>query len=124
MEMTRTTVSEFFEPRPAQWGFRGDEILWYRMKDHFGETPLPDGIDDLVDMIDAAFREEVGTSILALEEGLVSHLRAGGMSSGMVSGDVWRDRAMPVLIQRFMRKRELSDIHDEDDKMIKFRRGT
>ncbi|UWQ18957.1 hypothetical protein [Jannaschia sp. M317] len=68
---------------------------------------MPETVNAFVDMIDAAFRGEVGAGILALNEAHVPELRTGGMSSGMVSGDFWRDTALPTLMDRFMRERDL-----------------
>ena len=93
-----------FDRTSVRWGLRGDPVLWDALQIHFDQSGLPDS--------SAAFETALTTRI----EGLIGcsladaprriPVRAffsenGGMSSGMVDRDVWRNSLIPLLLGRY-----------------------
>jgi hypothetical protein len=100
--LTKTeTIAMFFEKSPYQWGLRGDPHLWDEMSEHFAHTPIPESADELVRLIGSAF--ELLTGYLISEEAnfYIERFSHGGMSSGMVSPEFWRDKVIPMMRERF-----------------------
>jgi len=95
-------MADLFDPEPETWGLRGDPYLWRALREHLSETGIPASADGVVSLLHAAFGELAG---LDLVSGTVSSVyRAqyahGGMSSGMISLDTWRQQLMPILVER------------------------
>ncbi|WP_157044667.1 hypothetical protein [Roseobacter sp. GAI101] len=118
---TRLDVSDLFIEPPSQWGFRGDPILWQRLRDRFVDIEQPKCINDFVALIDNAFTAEIGVGMLALDEATLSGFHSDGMSSGMISGTFWRNTALPILLQRFISTHALSQVEDQPGKSIRYR---
>jgi len=96
------TVAYFFEKEPPQWGVRGDPHLWYEMREHFSETPIPATADELISLIEAAFEQLTEHPITEQEKYIrIKRLDHGGMSGGMVSLEFWRDKFIPLFRERF-----------------------
>ncbi len=95
-------LSVVFEPEPAQWGLRGDPHLWRAMRVHLAGTDLPASVADAARVLHDAFSELAGVDLAA--EPASSMYREqyahGGMSSGMICLDAWRQRLMPLLTGR------------------------
>jgi hypothetical protein len=95
-------VSTLFDPEPQTWGLRGDPYLWRALRAHLAGQDIPASPGDLVGILHEAFRELVGTDLASdpatsVYRGQYAH---GGMSSGMISLDTWRQRLMPMLAER------------------------
>ena len=103
-------MKELFAERPEQWGLRGDEYVWTALEARLAELPVPDderavegllvgNFNDIggVDLMNEDFWEqgESGDSGVYREE--FAH---GGMSSGYVCLEVWRDRLIPLIVSR------------------------
>ena len=100
--MTRTeTVASLFQEEPTQWGLRGDPYLWREMHHHFERVPLPATADELSDLIETAFESLTGHSTSAGNHFFIERFSHGGMSSGHISPEFWRDKAMPLLLARY-----------------------
>jgi hypothetical protein len=95
------SIATFFEEKTYQWGLRGDPHLWNEMSEHFAHIPIPDSADELVHLIEAAFELSTGHSILEEANFYVERFSHGGMSSGVVSPEFWRDKVIPVMCERF-----------------------
>lgn len=95
-------VAALFDPEPARWGFRGDPHLWRAMKEHLADVDLPSARGEVASVLQAAFRELTGTDLASDPASWVTREQYahGGMSSGMISLDTWRDSLMPLLIER------------------------
>jgi hypothetical protein len=95
-------ISELFEPEPARWGLRGDPFLWRAMSEHLAETDLPDQPEEAGRLLHAAFAELTGVDLVADSPPSVylERYAHGGMSSGMICLDTWRQQLMPMLIER------------------------
>lgn len=91
-----------FDPEPDRWGLRGDPHVWRALRAHLSGTDLPPTVDEAVSLLRAAFSELVGLDVVSDPASSVyreqhSH---GGMSSGMISLDTWRERLIPLLSER------------------------
>ena len=95
------TVGQLFQDKPWQWGLRGDPHLWEEMQSHFAQTPLPDQMEQLEQLLTQAFETLTGQPITAKEFIAVERFPRSGMSGGMVSPAFWRETAVPLLLSRF-----------------------
>lgn len=100
LERRWATVADLFSPIPESWGYRGDVFLWLEMRAALNNVPIPDQETDLCWLIAAQYHALTGSSMLTEAEVLVPRFGRGGMSSGMVSGEFWRETLVPLLQQR------------------------
>lgn len=95
-------VSELFAPSPAQWGLRGDPYLWQELSHELSDRTLPESAGELMVVLEAAFYRLVGEPVHTLKGSVfVARYSHGGMSSGHVAPDFWRNTALPLLRSRF-----------------------
>ena len=100
--MTQTkTVASLFEEKPRQWNLRGDPHLWREMAAHFAQTPLPATADELSALIETAFESLTGYPLSSTTPFFIERYSHGGMSSGYISPDFWRDKILPLLRIRY-----------------------
>ena len=100
--MTRSIpVSTFFSEEPSQWGLRGDPYLWGEMRQHFAGVECPDSADELVALIERMFEELTGFPLTHQDFFRIEKYTHGGMSSGMISPEFWRETAIPLLRRRY-----------------------
>lgn len=95
-------VSSLFDPEPQTWGLRGDPYLWRALRAHLAGQEIPASPGELDRLLHDAFRELAGAD-LASDPAISVHREQyahGGMSSGMISLDTWRQRLMPMLAER------------------------
>ena len=95
-----STVGGLFEKEPVQWGLRGDPHLWREMREYFKEVPCPAKFWDLASLINEAFGKLTGHPITHPEPFYVEKYSHGGMSSGHVNPQFWRETAIPILQSR------------------------
>jgi hypothetical protein len=110
------TIGDLFKKKPKQWGLRGDPFLWKDMARVFRKVPLPIGDllpaerekgDHLRFMIEACFLTLTGCRIDSnIEQVHIERYEGGGMSSGSVSILSWRNRCIPLLIDRYLNELE------------------
>lgn len=96
------TMADLFDPEPHTWGLRGDPYLWRALREHLSGTGIPASADEVVDLLHAAFGELVGLDLVSdpAPSVFLERYAHGGMSSGMISLDTWRQRLMPMLAER------------------------
>lgn len=95
-------LASIFQPRPTQWGLRGDPYLWDEMACQLADTPLPDSEATLDALLSDCFQQLTGHPLEHVAPGiLVSRHRHGGLSSGHVSPDYWRNSLIPLLRARY-----------------------
>lgn len=99
MTIYRTT-GELFIEEPMPWGLRGDPYLWRAMAAHFANTPLPATAAALEDSITQAFERLTGKPLATPTHFFVETFAHGGMSSGGISPQFWRESALPLLLGR------------------------
>lgn len=97
------TLAALFHNEPETWGLRGDPYLWREMRDAAEHLPLPESARELTRVISALYAALTGSSMGAGDV-LVERFTHGGMSSGMVSSEYWRERGLPMLQQRLQRR--------------------
>ncbi len=95
-------VSDLFDPEPETWGLRGDPYLWRALRARLAGQDAPASAGELARRLHAAFRELTGTDLTSDPASSVyrEQYAHGGMSSGMISLDTWRQRLMPMLFER------------------------
>lgn len=104
-----STVGSLFYPEPESWGFRGDPFLWRELSQAFAAVELPSSVPDFEGMLERAFKSAVGADVRTLDKIKIERFAHGGMSSGGISGDYWRERAMPLLLARYITARVAAD---------------
>ena len=95
-------LSALFDPEPSRWGLRGDPYLWRALREYLSDQDVPASASEAVALLHAAFSELAGVD-LATEQASSLYLEQyahGGMSSGMISLDTWRQQLMPMLTER------------------------
>ena len=95
------TIESLFHPEPQQWGFRGDPFLWREMAGAFHDIPLPTSISQLALEIEHMFEKLTGQPITARESIQLERHAHGGMSSGVIAPQFWRETGVPLLISRY-----------------------
>ncbi|WP_207234093.1 hypothetical protein [Shewanella maritima] len=66
---------------------------------------MPQDIEQLQHLIESAFLELTGRPMSLDETIHVEDFVHGGMSSGAICTDFWRERALPLLFKRFEQSR-------------------
>jgi hypothetical protein len=95
-------VSDLFDPEPRTWGLRGDPHLWRALRARLADQDAPTSADELASLLHAAFRELTGTDLVGdpATSAYLEQYAHGGLSSGMISLDTWRQQLMPMLLER------------------------
>jgi hypothetical protein len=96
-----TTVGDLFDQEPQQWGLRGDRHLWRELRDTLSEVELPPTSAELERLLENEFWRITGASLAFCDEKFMERFSHGGMSSGYISGDFWRQRGFPLFVERF-----------------------
>lgn len=94
-----------FETSPHQWGLRGDPHLWGELQASLATAPTPHTAPELAALITRELERLTGVDVMTTTEHAVQIPRypATGMSGGFVSPPWWRDRIVPMLVDRFDR---------------------
>ena len=108
-ENEKHIIENIFNPTPKQWGLRGDLYLWESLKNHFEQVGLPRKIDEFEIELIKLFKSKTSKSIFDKESVFVEGYAHGGMSSGHISIDKWRDEFIPLLMERFIKHKEETD---------------
>jgi hypothetical protein len=95
------TASFLMTPEPQQWGLRGDPYLWIEMVNHLATTKMPDSTDDLIAIIEKAFCELTAYPIARRDSFFIEKYSHGGMSSGHVDPQFWKNTLIPLLVERY-----------------------
>lgn len=98
--MPPPAISTLFSPEPYRWGLRGDPHLWRDMRERLSVVACPATADELAAIVEAEFEALTGRPITHPEYIYLEKYSHGGMTSGMVSPEWWRDTAIPLLRQR------------------------
>lgn len=97
-------LSEIFEEKPKQWGFRGDPYFWDYLKDlaEDMETVSP---DELEAWIKKEYLSLSGKPLTDeyMDFAVIDRFKHGGMSSGGVDNRFWTEKAIPLLKSRLMK---------------------
>lgn len=95
-------VGDLFAREPYQWGLRGDPYAWAAMRERLADVPMPPERHELQALLHHTLREVVGAEAGGpdTEPTYVEEFAHGGISSGMVDLQTWRERLIPILIDR------------------------
>lgn len=94
-------LGDLFRNEPKQWGLRGDPFLWKELRIKFSDTELPSGVSSTQRILENAFWEATGQSLAFCDEVYVERFAHGGMSSGSICGEFWREHGFPLIMKRF-----------------------
>lgn len=97
--------SAAFDRQPAHWGLRGDPYVWEEMSRHLAHQPMPASRDEALRQLNRCFEIVVGVSVNDARSGTsvyVEKFAHGGMSSGHVDLQTWREKLLPMLANRIM----------------------
>jgi hypothetical protein len=98
-----TSIGDLFTPRPHSWGLRGDPYLWDDLSRVFNPVPLPQNVETLRSMLEAAFLTLTARPFQTTSGPLsVERYAHGGMSSGGISPEFWQDKGFPLILERFV----------------------
>src|SRR5690606_32515083 len=96
------TLEDGFDITHRQWGARGDVHAWRAMRAELTNTPTPARRDAVL----ASYVEGLGR-VAAVDVGDTDehrvyreHLDHGGMAGGTVDTDWWREKGIPLLVER------------------------
>jgi hypothetical protein len=95
-------MADLFDPEPGTWGLRGDPYLWRALREHLSEVDIPESAEGVVRLLNAAFAELAGLDLASdmASSAYRAQYARGGMSSGMISLDAWREQLIPILVER------------------------
>jgi len=94
-------VSDFFRDEPEQWGLRGDKYLWRELGEKLADVDLPDTVEDLRHLMENSFWIVTGKSLSFSDEFHIARFDQGGMSSGGISSEFWRNIGFPLIFERY-----------------------
>ena len=99
--MKAVTVGELFDSEPIQWGFRGDPYLWRELREKLRTTELPSEEAQFRRLLENAFWEATGEALSFCDFIIIERFAHGGMSSGGINGEFWRQKGFPLVIERY-----------------------
>lgn len=97
------TWSSAFGSRPEQWGLRGDPFVWAELERRLADVSVPAEREAARRQLYGCFSDVVGVdpSRDSFDESVYRpEFAHGGMSSGHVDLPTWRDRLLPLLLDR------------------------
>lgn len=98
---TEVILTSIFDKHPDQWGLRGDPNLWAELQAHFRSNELPETVSEFRAQLEKLIEQLAGCDLDSDESVFVPRYDFGGMSSGHVSPEFWRETAIPLLCKRF-----------------------
>lgn len=94
-------LTTLFEEEPDQWGLRGDPYLWREMATSLSDSEWPETEAGLIELLERTFIVLTGSELARQGSVFVERYAHGGMSSGQVSMEFWREKALPLLRSRY-----------------------
>lgn len=104
---SENTLQTIIEPDFAPAGLRGDRYFWiafHRLAENFY---LPDTLPDFEQALAGIFETLTGKSADVGGHIFVEAYNKGGMSSGLVSTEMWKMQGIPQLVKNFRIKKGL-----------------
>lgn len=100
------TLNHIFDKHPDQWGLRGDPSLWAELQAHYKISEMPDSVSEFRSQLEILIQQLTGCDLDSDESVHVPRYDSGGMSSGHVSPEFWREIAIPLLCEQFEKHSE------------------
>lgn len=95
------SLSIIFKSKPESWGLRGDPYLWCELEKVFADIPAPCSKACFIDYFEKYFEKLTNYPFNTEDESIfVEKYARGGMSSGQVSMEFWRKKALLLLLNR------------------------
>lgn len=91
---------DLFQDEPKQWGLRGDPHLWRDLREKLESVECPNNIVAAQRILENLFWEATGQTLTFCEDFYIENYGNGGMSSGQISGEFWRTRGFPLVLER------------------------
>lgn len=104
------SITSLFSPEPDSWGLRDDPYLWREMAQHLSATPWPSSSSAFAAVLDEAFAQLTGHSVSFVDHIYIARHAHGGMSSGHICTEFWRERGIPFLVCRFEAQQALEGL--------------
>lgn len=104
---THRLLSDLFQEEPVRWGLRGDPYLWKELKATVDKYEYPATESQLTTLLEQLYQQLTGVSLTENQSILVERYSHGGMSSGHVSPEFWRERAIPLLLERYRSRKTI-----------------
>jgi hypothetical protein len=100
-------LADGFDVVLRQWGTRGDPHAWRALREHVAATPTPATPELTRAALVDALRAVTGVDIDTTPEPhvYVQHLDHGGMSGGVINPPWWRERGVPLVVERATSRR-------------------
>jgi len=97
------TIAELFDPEPATWGLRGDPYVWRSLRTMLARRVLSSAEPEFLEILRSSFRWLTGNDPLDETTDRIyrEELARGGMTSGQVDLEVWRNVLIPLLVERW-----------------------
>ncbi len=102
-------IGNLFETEPDNWGLRGDKLLWYDLARVFQEIPLPDSVEVLQAMLEAAFLSLTAHKIEFDNPIYIDRYAHKGASPGYILPEFWRKTVLKALTSRYLEKYETNN---------------
>jgi hypothetical protein len=104
-EPRSTWADTCFEEQPLQWGLRGDPYLWRELCDALASHPEPSSRSEFEVLLTREWTRLTGVDVATTTDEAVRIERypTSGMSGGFVSPPTWRERLIPMLVERLDR---------------------
>lgn len=101
------TLADGFDITHRQWGARGDVHAWRAMREALATTPTPVASDTVRASYVEGLRRVADVDLGRADTHRVyrGHLDHGGMGGGTVDADWWRDKGIPLLVERATARR-------------------
>lgn len=101
------TLADGFDIIHRQWGLRGDPHAWHAMRELVADRPTPAEPAEVRAAYVDALRTVADLDVDHTTEDIVyrKHLDHGGMSGGGVNAVWWRDKGIPLLVDRAVDRR-------------------
>jgi hypothetical protein len=97
-----TWAHALFEQGPHQWGLRGDPYLWVELREMLAAHPKPRSSSELEGLLVSGWNHLTGVDVATTTDEAVRVERypTSGMSGGFVHPVTWRERLIPMLVER------------------------
>lgn len=95
----KTSLSQIFLDLPKQWGLRGDPFFWDYLRSRAEHMEINEP-EELEKWIKDEFEKLAGVKLTSEGNIKVDKFAHGGMSSGVVSGNWWIEKGIPLLKSR------------------------